>query len=326
MIVTRTPLRISIGGGGTDLPSYYRRAGGTVISAAIDKYIYLAVNGTFTNDYLLKYSELERVGTVDAIDHDLIREVLAHLDIEPGIEIVSVADIPSGTGLGSSGSFTVGLILALHAFRHHQLSPQDLAELACHIEIEKLGDPVGKQDQYIASYGGLTRFEFRPDDTVEATTLTVDPCTLEDLEDHLLLFFTGYSRRATNILADQKERSEQDDGAMIANLDFVHELGIRIGDALQAGRTHEFADLMHEHWEHKRKRTAGISSGQIDQWYDLARDHGARGGKLVGAGAGGFLMFYAEDPARVRRAMTGAGLAEVRFGFDYDGAVVLARS
>jgi len=326
MIVTRTPLRISIGGGGTDLPSYYRRAGGTCISAAIDKYVYLAVNGTFTKDYLLKYSELERVESIADIDHDLIREVLGHLDIRPGIEIVSVADIPSGTGLGSSGSFTVGLILALHAYLHRQLSPQQLADLACHIEIEKLGDPVGKQDQYIASYGGLTRFEFHADDTVEATTLPVDPSTLEDLEDHLLLFFTGYSRRATNILADQKERSEKDDGEMIANLDFVQELGGRIGDALQAGRTHEFADLMHEHWEHKRKRTAGISSGEIDQWYDLARNNGARGGKLVGAGAGGFLMFYAEDPARVRRAMTEAGLAEVRFGFDYDGAVVLERS
>jgi D-glycero-alpha-D-manno-heptose-7-phosphate kinase len=326
VIVTRTPLRISIGGGGTDLPSYYRRAGGTVISAAIDKYMYLSVNRTFTDDYLLKYSELERVSTIADIDHDLIREVLGHLDIAPGIEIVSVADIPSGTGLGSSGSFTVGLILALHAYSHRQVSPQALAELACHIEIEKLGDPVGKQDQYIASYGGLTQFEFRSDDSVEATTLTVDPSTLDDLSDHLLLFFTGYSRRATNILADQKERSEKDDGAMIANLDYVRELGLRIGDALRAGRTDEFADLMHEHWEHKRKRTSGISSGEIDQWYDLARANGARGGKLVGAGAGGFLMFYAEDPARVRRTMTEAGLAEVRFGFDFDGAVVLARS
>jgi D-glycero-alpha-D-manno-heptose-7-phosphate kinase len=326
MILTRTPLRISIGGGGTDLPSYYRRGGGAVISAAIDKYVYLAINQTFTQDYLLKYAELERVETLDAIDHDLIREVLTHLDVPPGIEIVSVADIPSGTGLGSSGSFTVGLVLAVHAYLHRQLPPPDLAELACHIEIDRLGDPVGKQDQYIASYGGLTRFEFHPDDTVEATTLTVDPQTLDDLEDHLLLFFTGYSRRATSILADQKERSEQDDGAMIANLDYVGELGDRIGDALLSGRTHEFADLMHEHWEHKRKRTEGISSGQIDQWYELARNSGARGGKLVGAGAGGFLMFYAEDPRRVRQAMAGAGLAEVRFGFDFDGAVVLARS
>jgi D-glycero-alpha-D-manno-heptose-7-phosphate kinase len=326
MIVTRTPLRISIGGGGTDLPSYYRRDGGTVISAAIDKYIYLAINPTFTQDYLLKYAELERVESLDAIDHDLIREVLTHLSVGPGIEIVSVADIPAGTGLGSSGSFTVGLILAVYAHLHRQLSPQDLAEMACHIEIERLGDPVGKQDQYIASYGGLTRFEFHPDDTVDATTLTVDPRTLHDLEDHLLLFFTGYSRRATNILADQKERSEQDDAAMIANLDFVKDLGDRIGDALEAGRTHEFADLMHEHWEHKRKRTEGISSGEIDHWYDLARNNGARGGKLVGAGAGGFLMFYAEDPRRVRQAMGEAGLAEVRFGFDFDGAVILARS
>ena len=326
MILTRTPLRISIGGGGSDLPSYYRRKGGMVISAAIDKYVYLAVNATFTDDYLLKYSEHERVSDPAEIEHGLFREVLRHYEVEPGIEIVSVADIPAGTGLGSSGAFTVGLVLALHAFRHRQLSPQDLAEAACHIEIERLGDPVGKQDQYIASYGGLTRFDFNADDTVDASALAVDPATLADLEDHLLLFFTGYARRATSILADQKVRSEQDDGSMLDNLDQVVDLGNRIGDALEGGRTHEFAELMHEHWVHKRERSRGITNPEIDRWYEVARANGAVGGKLVGAGAGGFLLFYASDPGRVRRAMTSAGLTEVRFGFDFDGAVVLARS
>lgn len=326
MILTRTPMRISLGGGGTDLPSYYRRRGGTVITAAIDKYVYLAINATFTPDYLLKYSVHERVERVDDIDHALIREVLTRYEVPPGIELVSVADIPAGTGLGSSGSFTVGLVLAVNAFRHQHLSPRALAEAACHIEIERLGDPVGKQDQYIAAFGGLTRFEFRPDDTVGVERIAVSDETLADLEDHLLLFFTGYSRRATSILADQKRRSEDDDQVMIANLDYVNDLGFRIGSALESGDTQKFADLMHEHWEHKRKRSDGISNAQIDEWYDIARRNGARGGKLVGAGAGGFLLFYADEPRRVRQAMSDAGLPEVRFGFDHDGAVVLARS
>lgn len=326
MIVTRAPLRISIGGGGSDLPSYYRQHGGTVISAAIDKYVYVAVNATFTDDYLLKYSEHERTGRVADIRHDLFREVLDHYEVGPGIELVSVADIPAGTGLGSSGAFTVSLILALHAFRHQHLSPGELAEAACHIEIDRLGDPVGKQDQYIAAHGGLTRFEFNRDDSVDVRTVQVPQETRDDLDDHLLLFFTGYARQATSILADQKARSEENDAGMLANLDRIVALGEKIGDALQAGRTEEFADLMHEHWMNKRERTKGISTGEIDTWYDAARDHGAIGGKLVGAGAGGFLMLYAPDPPKVRDAMTSLGLKEVRFRFDDDGAVVVARS
>ncbi len=326
MILTRTPMRISIGGGGTDLPSYYRRKGGSVLSAAIDKYVYLAVNATFTDDYLLKYSVHERVTRVADIEHSLIREVLQRYDVQPGIEIVSVADIPAGTGLGSSGSFTVGLLRALHAYNHQQCSIQALAEEACMIEIERLADPVGKQDQYIAAFGGLTRFDFHADDSVDVERLPVSAETLADLEDHLLLFFTGYSRSASSILADQKERSERDDAAMIANLDYVNELGVLIGAALKAGETATFADLMHEHWTHKQARSTGISNPRIDEWYELARANGARGGKLVGAGAGGFLLFYADDPRRVRATMAEAGLPEVRFGFDHDGSVVLARS
>ena len=270
MILTRTPLRVSIGGGGTDLPSYYRRNGGSVISAAIDKYVYLAINPTFTDDYLLKYSVHERVGRVDDIEHALIREVLRAYEVQPGIEIVSVADIPAGTGLGSSGSFTVGLLRALHAHMRRHCSIADLAEEACHIEIERLGNPSGKQDQYIAAFGGLTRFEFRPDDSVAIERLDAQKDTLADLEDHMLLFFTGYSREASTILADQKHRSERDDAEMIANLDYVNDLGQQIGSALESGDTILFAELMHEHWTYKRQRSQGITNLQIDAWYDLA--------------------------------------------------------
>ena len=326
MILTRTPFRVSIGGGGTDLPSYYRRQGGSVISAAIDKYVYVAINATFTDDYLLKYSVHERVERAEDIQHVLIREVLLRYEVQPGIEIVSVADIPAGTGLGSSGSFTVGLLRAVHAHSHRQCSIADLAEEACHIEIERLADPVGKQDQYIAAFGGLTRFDFRPDDSVDVERLTTTKETLADLEDHLLLFFTDYSRDAATILAEQKVRSERDDAAMIANLDYVNDLGQRIGSALESGDTMKFAELMHEHWTYKRQRSDGITNPQIDEWYDIARRNGALGGKLVGAGAGGFLLFYAEEPRRLRCAMTETGLPEVRFGFDHDGSVVLARS
>lgn len=326
MILTRTPLRISLGGGGTDLPSYYRRAGGAVVSAAIDKYVYLAVNATFTDDYLLKYADLERVDRVADIRHGLIREVLHHYDVGPGVEIVSVADIPAGTGLGSSGSFTVGLILALHAYRHQHLSAHELAEAACHVEIDRLGDAVGKQDQYIAAHGGVTRFDFHPDDSVTTTNLALDRATTDDLADHLLLFFTGFSRRATDLLADQQERSHREDPAMLQNLDGVVELGERIQAALLAGDTSGFAGLMHEHWVRKRERSTGMTNDRIDEWYELGRANGAAGGKLVGAGGGGFLLFYAEDPGKLRHAMAGVGLPEVRFGFDFDGAVVLARS
>ena len=326
VIFSRAPLRVSLGGGGTDIPSYYREHGGFLVSGAIDKYVYMLTHTVFQRRYRMKYSQFEEVDDPSEIRHPILREsLLRHWNGDP-LEVSVIADVPAGTGLGSSGSFTVGLLRALHAYRQDHLSTQALAEAACHIEIERLGDPVGKQDQYIAAFGGLTRFEFAPDGSVEVERLSVAEETLADLEEHLLLFFTGYSRRATTILADQKQRSEQDDEAMIANLDEVSDLGRRIAVALEAGDTAAFAGLMHEHWLAKRQRTKGITSDEIDGWYDLARRNGALGGKLVGAGAGGFLLFYADSPRQVRRAMADAGLSEVRFGFDHDGSVVLARS
>lgn len=325
MLITRTPLRISIGGGGTDLPSYYRRRGGLVISAAINKYMFVALNRTFTDDYLLKYSALERVGSVGEIEHTIIRAALNRHGLEPGLELVSVADIPSGTGLGSSGSFTVGLLRAIFALKREHVTASALAEEAAHIEIDVLGQPVGKQDQYIAAFGGLTCFEFHPDDRVTVTPLAIPRETLHELEERLLLFFTGYARPAKVILDDQRARTEQDDSAMLANLDATKELGSRIRGVLEAGRPRDFGALMHEHWERKRARSRGMSNKAIDRWYEKGLQAGAVGGKLVGAGTGGFLMFYTENPGAVRSAMAEEGLRETRFTFDLDGAIVLVR-
>ena len=325
MLITRTPLRISIGGGGTDLPSYYREHGATLISAAIDKYIYISINQTFVDDYFIKYSALERRRAIDDIEHPLVREALRLVHIGPGVEIVSMADIPSGTGLGSSGSFTVGLLRALYAFRREPASAHLLAEQACHLEIDVLDQPVGKQDQYIAAFGGLTCLEFHRDDSVTVSPLSISTSTMHDLEERLLLFFTGYARSAADILTDQKVRTERKDQEMAASLDHAARLGRQIKIELENGRLDRFGDLMHEHWTEKRRRSDGMSNAEIDEWYTLGLSNGARGGKLVGAGAGGFVLFYADRPDRLRAAMKEAGLTEVRFTFDHDGSTVLAR-
>jgi D-glycero-alpha-D-manno-heptose-7-phosphate kinase len=326
VILTRTPLRISLCGGGTDLPSYYRRSGGLVVSAAIDKYVFIGLNTTFTDDYFLKYSGLERVTAVEEISHPIMRETLRLHPIGPSIELVSLADIPSGTGLGSSGAFTVGLLRAIYAHKRESVTPDSLAEEACHIEIDRLGRPVGKQDQYIAAFGGITCFEFHHDDTVDVIPLTITSDTLHDLEEHLMMFFTGYSRQADAVLAEQRSRSEDDDNEMLANLDFVKSIGVESRAALEIGDAKTFAVLMNEHWEHKKRRSASMSNTRIDRYFDAAKASGALGGKLVGAGAGGFLLFYTRDTESLRMAMAEEGLKEVRFHFDHDGSSVLVRS
>ena len=326
MIISRTPLRISIGGGGTDLPSYYSHTGGHVISVAIDKYIYIAINDTFTNDYFLKYSQLERVETRDQIKHPIIREALTMLEINPSVEIISMADIPAGTGLGSSGAFTVGLLKALYAHRREHVPARQLAEMACHIEIDRLGEPVGKQDQFIAAFGGLTSFHFATDGSVTTEALKLPPGCLTDLEHNLLLFFTGYSRSAGSILQDQATRSSEGDAEMRRNLDETFELGYQIRTVLEAGEPDAYGELLNEHWQRKRLRSPGMSNPMIDELYEFGLGNGASGGKLVGAGAGGFLMFYAHDAAPVRRAFRDRGLQEVVFRFDHDGAVLAART
>lgn len=326
MIITRSPLRISLGGGGTDLPSYYREHGGFLIAAAIDKYVYITVHRSFAPEIILKYSTLERVKEVEEIQHPIIREALRMLQVGAPIEITSLADIPAGTGLGSSGSFTTALLRALHAYQRNLIHPQEIAAQACEIEIDRLGEPIGKQDQYIAAYGGLTCFRFTADERVEAWPLKVSRETLDDLEENLVLFFTGYSRSSTLVLSEQKARSQKGDSEMIDNLHFVKELGEQSKTALEAGHPARFAELMNVHWKHKKKRSQNMSNSKIDDWYQIGLDHGALGGKLIGAGGGGFLMFYAEDKVRLRRAMRDLSLPEVRFRFDFEGTSVLAHS
>lgn len=324
MIITRSPLRITLGGGGTDLPSFYRQYGGFLIAAAIDKYVYVTVTRPFMEGIYLKYSQLEKVQHTDEIRHPIIREAIRMLNFNtPQIEITTLADIPAGTGLGSSGSFTTALLKALYTHRRRLIHPSELAQLACEIEIDRLEEPVGKQDQYIAAYGGITCFHFHADETVEATPLEISMDAQFDLEDNLLLFFTGFSRRAGSILQDQDRRTRQSDPEILQDLHYVKDLGLRSQQALEVGDTALFGALMHEYWEHKKRRSGNMSNSQIDEWYELGRNNGAIGGKLVGAGGGGFLMFYAEDRKRLRRAMARAGLEEVRFRFDFEGTKVL---
>lgn len=320
MIIVRSPLRITLGGGGTDLPSYYREQGGFLIAAAIDKYVYITVHQTFMNELIVKYSELERVTAIGDIKHPIVREAfkVAELDVL-SLEITSMADIPAGTGLGSSGSFTTALLKALYSYRKVLIHPRELAEQACDIEINRLREPIGKQDQYIAAFGGITCFRFNEDDSVEAWPLKIDVETLYNLEDNLLLFFTGYSRSASSILKEQDDKTRQQNASMIQNLDYVKDIGLRSLEALESGRLADFGRLMHEHWEHKKQRSGGMSNPMINEWYELAMNNGAVGGKLIGAGGGGFLMFYAEDKTRLRHAMTVAGMKEVRFRFDFEG-------
>jgi D-glycero-alpha-D-manno-heptose-7-phosphate kinase len=324
MIITRSPLRISFGGGGTDLPSYYREHGGFLIAGAIDKYVYINVHRRFADGFLLKYSHLEEAATIEEIKHPIIREALKLVDVQDrNLEITSMADIPAGTGLGSSGSFTTALLKALHALGKNLVHPAELAAQACEIELDKLSEPIGKQDQYISAYGGITCFKFMPDGKVEAWPLKLSEETLYNLEDNLLLFFTGYARSASKILREQDDKSKQADKAMVENLHFVKDLGRQSQVALESNNLPEFARLMDIHWQRKKERSESMSNQDINVWYDCAMANGALGGKLIGAGGGGFLMFYAKDKARLRHALREKGLKEVRFRFDFEGTKIL---
>jgi len=320
MIIVRSPLRISLGGGGTDLPSYYKNNTGFLVSAAIDKYVYVSITKPFLQGIFLKYSELEKVNNVEDIKHNIIREVLRLRDYKnPQIEITTLSDIPAGTGLGSSGSFTTALIKALKIFDRIHSNNIDIAEEACNIELNILDQPIGKQDQYIASIGGITSFVFHKNDDVTYGSLNISDSTLHKLEDNLLLFFTGFSRKANHILNDQNEKTLKKDNDMIKNLDFVKEIGFQSKKCIEDGNLEEFGRLMHEHWLVKKNRSKGMSNNQIDAWYEMGIKSGAVGGKVVGAGGGGFLLFYTSDPNKLRFKMSKLGLPEVRFKFDFEG-------
>lgn len=327
MIITRSPLRISLGGGGTDLPSYYRHHGGFVISAAIDKHVLITLHHAFTEGTILKYSQIEHVRTIDEIRHPLIREAIRLTGTPVDyLEMTSLSDIPAGTGLGSSGSFLTALLHALHTLNKKLVPRKELAEQACHIEIDVLKEPVGKQDQYAATFGGIVCLHFNPDNSVEVEPLPLSTETLLNLEDNLVLFFTGYTRSASKILREQNERSEHLDPDMMEQLHFVKQLGQDSYKALVSGNLRAFADIMNVHWQHKKRRSASMTNSQIDEWYELGIKGGALGGKIIGAGGGGFLMFYTEDKTRLRHVMNNAGLREVRMRFDFEGTKVVTQS
>ena len=319
VVFTRAPLRLSLGGGGTDLPSYYRNHGGFLVAAALDKYMYMLTHTVFQRRYRLKYSEFEEVDEPSEIRHPILREALRrHWNGNP-LEIASVADIPAGTGLGSSGAFAVCLLKALALAGRQATTPSGIAEAASHIEIEILGEPVGKQDTYVAAHGGVCAYTFHEDDTVTVEPLLLSEETIQAMEDGFLLFFTGETRRAVEILADQDRRSRDADETMLENLHRTKEIGLQSRGLLESGDLHRYAELMHEHWLNKRGRSEGMTTARADELYELARTHGAVGGKLVGAGGGGFLLVYSESPAETRVALGDAGAEEVRFGFDFQG-------
>jgi D-glycero-alpha-D-manno-heptose-7-phosphate kinase len=320
VIFSRAPLRISLGGGGTDLPSYYEEHGGFLVSGAIDKYVYMLTHTVFQHRYLMKYAETEVVDDPAEIRHPILREaLLRHWRGNP-IEIASVADVPAGTGMGSSGAFGVCLLKALAQARSTAITPGALAEAASKIEIEILKEPVGKQDTYVAAHGGICSYTFNRDGSVDVVPLELEPETLRRLRDNLLLFYTGEERDASVVLRDQDERTRVHDEAMLANLHKTKEIGVRSRDLLLAGDLESYAELMHEHWENKRGRSPGMASERIDTLYTLARRSGAIGGKLVGAGGGGFMLVYARRPGDTRQAMAAAGAQELVFDFEFGGA------
>jgi D-glycero-alpha-D-manno-heptose-7-phosphate kinase len=325
MIVTRTPTRISLGGGGTDIRSYASRYGGFLISAAINKYVYVTVNKRFEDSTRVSYTKTEIVDSIDEIEHPIVREALRFVELDGGIEIVSIADVPANTGLGSSGSFTVGLLNALHAYKREQVSAQALAEEASTILMDILGEPIGKQDQYLAALGGITCLDIARDETVSASPMALADGIVEELESSLQLFYTGMKRSASEVLADESQAICRGRDGVTAALHRVKEIGWETKAALEAGDLCRFGRLMDEHWQCKRRLSSKVSSDEIDRRYELARENGALGGKILGAGGGGFFLFYCHnsDKFRLRQAMAQTGLKEMRFAIDFEGSKVL---
>jgi len=325
MIVSRAPVRITLGGGGTDLKSYYYKYGGFVISAAIDRYCTILASRRFYDSIRLSYSEMEMRDNVDEIKHRIFREALKFIGIEKGIELHSVADVPANSGLGSSSSFTVSLLNALHAYNRDYVAQKQLAEEACHIEIDVLGEPIGKQDQYIAAFGGITCLTFEKSGEVLVEPLRISDETLDQLESNLVFFFTGKERSASKILSDQDERSRKNDLGVIQNLHQIKDIGLQTRNYLEKGNINMLGELLHAHWEIKKRRSHKISDPFIDECYEMARNNGADGGKIMGAGGGGFFMFYCNnrDKPRLSEAMKKMGLKPIRFHFDFEGAKIL---
>ena len=325
MIITRTPFRLTLGGGGTDLPSFYREHGGFILAVGIDKYMFLSVNAPILEEKIrVCYKKTELVDHVDDVQHTLAREALRRFGLTSGIEIVSIADIPAGTGLGSSSCYLVGLLNALHSLMQGQVTTQQLAEEACHIELEVLKKPIGKQDQYMAAFGGLTALTISPDGSVAVERLQIEPELLEELENNILLFYTGTTRDTAAMLSQQDGATRRKESTVVNSLQEIKDIGLEIRDTLIKGNLRRFGELMDVHWQSKKRLSLGVTNRQIDDWYELGKRNGAIGGKISGAGGGGFLMLYCEDgKAGVRQAMRKAGLRELNFRFEFEGSKVV---
>jgi D-glycero-alpha-D-manno-heptose-7-phosphate kinase len=323
VIVSRTPFRLPLGGGGTDLPAYYSKHGGFFVSGAVDKYMHIVLNDRFEPGIRVSYSQTEIVDVPESIRHPLVREALKMLKFKGRIEIVSLADVPAATGLGSSGSFTVGLLNALYAHQRVVKTPEQLAEESCHIAQDRLHEPSGKQDEYAASLGGLKAYEVDRRGNVTYRDLRVADDTLSELEHGIMMFYTGITRSASSILGKQQERVAND-GDALDKMHRIKAIGLESKKSLETGDLRRFGELLDEHWAVKRGVTKKISSDEIDAWYAVARENGAVGGKVVGAGGGGFLMLYCEEGRqRVRSALRRLGLVEYRFRFDFHGSKVI---
>ena len=324
MIISRAPVRISLGGGGTDLASYYSKFGGFLIGAGIDKYVFISVNKRFYPSIRLSYSKTEIVDSPEAIEHRIFRESLKSLGIGRQIEIVSVADVPANCGLGSSGAFTVSLLNALHHYKREYIYLKDLAEEACKIEIDILGEPIGKQDQYISAFGGITCLTFEKDGNVIVEPVRMSSEKIMELESNIMLFYTGKERKASDILSSQDEKTKANDETTTKILHDIKDIGIETRTAFEKGDLDRFGELLDNHWKTKKRLSTKISDPFIDECYETALRSGAMGGKIMGAGGGGFFLFYcAQDKIKLIEAMKRMGIHFMDFRFDFEGAKIL---
>ena len=323
MIISRTPLRMSFAGGGSDLPAFYREHGGAVVSTAIDKYVYVNVNKKFDSGIRVAYSKNEEVETIDQIDHRIVRAAMQFLRLSGGIEITTIADIPSrGTGLGSSSTFTVGLLHVLNAFKGQYVASERLGQDACHIEIDLCGEPIGKQDQYAAAFGGFNLIQFNPDDSVVVSPIICHRRTLAELETGILVFYTGIARSASELLRHQSSEVAASAKKRHAMMRMV-ELAYALRDELHRNNVAAFGEILHENWSLKKGLTDGVSTPEIDEWYRIARSCGATGGKILGAGAGGFLMVFAPPERHDGIAAALPGLRRIQMKFEPLGSRII---
>ena len=324
MIITRTPFRFTLGGGGTDLPAYYERHGGFIFAAAINKYMFINLNQPVVDDLVrVKYTKSETVFHRDEIEHDIAREAMRMMDIENGIEIISIADVPAGTGLGSSSCYTVGLLNGLHSIQRKYVPLQALAEEACDLEISRLGKPVGKQDQYMATFGGLTVLDIENDGTVHVRRAKISDDCLDELNRNLLMFYTNTSRSADAILSEQSAGAKEEKKNIVESMHYIKEIGYKILDNVESGNITGVGLMFDEHWKYKKRISSKMSNPRFDEIYATAKENGALGGKISGAGGGGFFLFYVEERgADLRKAMMKMGLREMRYSFDLEGTKI----